>query len=107
MKTMSAFVSFSESFNKVVARFQADPLGESDAGKANHRWTILNKFEINFNHNTSVSPACGRCGGVLTFLLSSIFLVPLFFVLRFLLFFFGSCSYFRVLGIQLHLDAVT
>lgn len=55
MKTMTAFVSYSDSFNKVIARFRADPLTESDAAKASHRWTVLNKFEINFNHHTNVS----------------------------------------------------
>lgn len=54
MKTMSAFVSYSESFNRAIVRFRADPIVESDAGKANHRWTALNKFEINFNHHTNV-----------------------------------------------------
>lgn len=55
MKTMSAFVSYSESFNREIARFRADPLVESDATKATNRWTVLQKFEINFNHHSNVS----------------------------------------------------
>lgn len=55
MKTMSAFVSYSESFNREIARFRADPITESDATKATNRWTVLQKFEINFNHHSNVS----------------------------------------------------
>lgn len=60
MKTMSAFVSYSESFNREIARFRADPVTESDATKATNRWTVLQKFEINFNHHTNVSCAAAR-----------------------------------------------
>lgn len=55
MKTMSAFVSYQDSFNKVLQRFRADPLTESDAAKAAHRWNVINKFEINYNHHSNVS----------------------------------------------------
>ncbi|KAL1411297.1 gamma tubulin complex Spc97/GCP2 subunit Alp4 [Vanrija albida] len=54
MKTMSAFVSYQDSFNKVLQRFKADPLTESDAAKAAHRWNVINKFEINYNHHSNL-----------------------------------------------------
>jgi len=56
MTTMSAFVSYQASFNTALAKFIADPATESDAAKANQRWTVLSKFEINFNHHTKVGP---------------------------------------------------
>lgn len=51
---MSAFVSYQSSFTSAIAKFLADPVTESDAAKANHRWTVLSKFEINFNHHTGL-----------------------------------------------------
>ncbi|KAK4689082.1 gamma-tubulin complex component 2, partial [Tremellales sp. Uapishka_1] len=54
MVTMSAFVSYQSSFNMALSKFLADPEAESEAGKANQRWTVLSKFEINFNHHTKL-----------------------------------------------------
>lgn len=52
---MSAFVSYQASFNTALAKFIADPDGESEEGKSKQRWNVLTKFEINFNHHTKVS----------------------------------------------------
>jgi gamma-tubulin complex component 2 len=61
MTTMSAFVSYQSAFNTALAKFLADPEGESAAAKADQRWTVLSKFEINFNHHTKVgSPHCSE-----------------------------------------------
>ena len=54
MATMSAFVSYSPSLNTALSRFLADPTTESDPAKSKQRWTILEKFEINFNHNAKL-----------------------------------------------------
>ncbi|EIW70708.1 gamma-tubulin complex component 2 [Tremella mesenterica] len=54
MATMSAFVSYQSSFNAALSKFLADPTTESDPAKANQRWTVLSKFEINFNHHTKL-----------------------------------------------------
>lgn len=54
MTTMSAFVSYQSSFNTALAKFVADPEGESDPAKAAQRWNVLEKFEINFNHHTKL-----------------------------------------------------
>jgi len=54
MTTMSAFVSYQSSFNTALTKYLADPEGESDAAKANQRWNVLSKFEINFNHHTKL-----------------------------------------------------
>ena len=54
MTTMSAFVSYQSSFNTALSKFLADPETEADAAKANQRWNVLSKFEINFNHHTRV-----------------------------------------------------
>lgn len=63
MKTMSAFVSYQENFNKTLRQFRADPITESDATKSEHRWNVLRKFEINFNHHTNVSTWTKSRGG--------------------------------------------
>jgi gamma-tubulin complex component 2 len=60
MTTMSAFVSYQASFNMALIKFLADPATEGDAAKANQRWTVLSKFEINFNHHTKVGHALDR-----------------------------------------------
>jgi gamma-tubulin complex component 2 len=38
----------------VLAKFAADPRGEADEAKAKQRQTVLDKFEINFNHHTKL-----------------------------------------------------
>lgn len=52
---MSAFVSYQSSFNTALAKFIADPNGESEETKRKQRWHVLTRFEINFNHHTKVS----------------------------------------------------
>ena len=64
MKTMTAFAAYSSFFSRELATFRENPIAESDASRAAHRWTVLQKFEINFNHNTNVSGR-SRCGCVL------------------------------------------
>ena len=54
MTTMSTFVSYQTSFNTALSKFIADPGVESDPAKVKHRWTVLEKFEINFDHHTKL-----------------------------------------------------
>jgi gamma-tubulin complex component 2 len=54
MTTMSAFVSYQGSFNTALDRFLADPAGEADEAKAQQRKTVLDKFEIHFNHHVKL-----------------------------------------------------
>lgn len=54
MATMTAYVSYQSSFNAVLAKIAADPRGEADEAKAKQRQTVLDKFEINFNHHTKL-----------------------------------------------------
>ena len=59
MHTMGAFVAFQPSFHSALAKFLADPEGESDPAKASQRWTVLSRFERHFNFHTNVSLGTG------------------------------------------------
>jgi gamma-tubulin complex component 2 len=54
VRTVAAFVSYSERFGRTLAAFAADPAAEADANKSTQRWNILHKFEVNFDHNTKL-----------------------------------------------------
>lgn len=54
MKTMSTFASYQVRFDEVLANYARDPQGESEEAKSTQRWTVLQKFEINFNHHTKL-----------------------------------------------------
>ncbi|BEI84976.1 hypothetical protein CcaverHIS002_0503770 [Cutaneotrichosporon cavernicola] len=54
MRTIAAFVSYQDRFSRTLTGFRADPLTESDAAKAEARWNLLKKFEVNFNHHTNL-----------------------------------------------------
>ncbi|GMK55329.1 hypothetical protein CspeluHIS016_0203850 [Cutaneotrichosporon spelunceum] len=54
MRTIAAFVSYQDRFSRTLTGFRADPLAESDAAKAEARWNLLKKFEVNFNHHTNL-----------------------------------------------------
>lgn len=54
MNTMVTFASYQTRFDEALTNYARDPHAESDPAKANQRWTVLQKFEINFNHHTKL-----------------------------------------------------
>jgi gamma-tubulin complex component 2 len=54
MNTMSTFAFYQTRFDEALANYARDPDGESDPAKASQRWTVLQKFEINYNHHTKL-----------------------------------------------------
>ena len=55
MSTMSTFVAYSSSLTGAVTKFLSDPMAETEEAKVKQRWTVLERFEINFDHNARVS----------------------------------------------------
>lgn len=51
---MSTFVSYHTRFDEALANYARDTVGESDPAKMAQRWTVLQKFEVIYNHHTKL-----------------------------------------------------
>lgn len=55
MKTIGSFVAYHDrNFRAEIEAYRRDPVRGNDAGKVEHRWNQLRKFELHFTHNTNL-----------------------------------------------------
>lgn len=55
MRTISSFIAYHDrNFVAEMEAFRKDPVRGNDAGKVEHRWNQLKKFELHFTHNTNL-----------------------------------------------------
>lgn len=55
MHTISTFIAYHDrNFTAEMEAYKRDPVRGNDAGKVEHRWAQLKKFEVHFTHHTNL-----------------------------------------------------